>query len=318
MSEQLAHHLANGIPYSELSEWIHTTEFKLRISAAEETSVQAHDALYEAWADNAPNVTQLDDAFSGEAGKYLSFTDAHGEALYGQWDPANPASDIGIRGINPLFTGRANQTTVIHADSLTWNDFRERGAPKEVLDAVGSVASLNKFVVAQVVMPFLGRVAELDNRDKRAYQELFYPLERRASTLTRAILYHKQRRDNPHQLFGSDGKPLHIREHVDQSSYSVDVYQSCPGLQYSVDGQWRNAGTDAAVFRGGGEDFRGRQAPAALHRVEDLHDTYESVSTTIARLAIVTFVSPSIDGIRMVRPSSSETHPTEQQAKIAC
>ena len=69
---------------------------------------------------------------------------------------------------------------------------------------------------------------------------------------------------------------------------------------------------------GGGEDFRGRQAPPALHRVEDLHESYESVSATIARLAIVTFISPSIDGVRKVQPSSAETHPTEQLLKVAC
>ena len=318
MSEQLAHHLANGIPYNELSEWLHTTEFKQRIALAEETTLAAHDSLYERWAAGDPNVIEMDDHFSGEQAKYISFSDREGQPLYGQWDPANPATDIGLRGINPLYEGRANQTTIVHADNRTWQDFSERGAPPAVLEAVGAVSSLNKFVVAQVVMPFLGRVAELDGNNRSEYQRLFYPLDKRASTLTRAILYHKQSSRHPGQPVGSDGKPLHIREHVDQSSYSVDVYQSCPGLQYNVRGEWRDAGTDAAVFRGGGEDFRGRKAPAALHRVEDRHEQYESVSATIARLAIVTFVSPSVEGVRIVQPSSVETHPTEAHTPIAC
>lgn len=323
MSEQLAHHLANGIPYHGFADMSEHPKLRELVAGVQVYGEHAHNALYNLHAIGAPYTIELDDPFSGEEKKYITFADKYGQPLYGQWNPDNPATDIGIRGIHPRFEGRTNHSTVIHADETTVEEFEDRGAPRAAVSAVEAVAQLNSFVVRRVVKPFLEQVAELDGLDRpEDYKQLFYPYNRRAVTLTRAIMYHAVKGFSyGTRPYGSDGKRLHIKEHVDQSAYTVDVHQTAPGLQYFADGEWQAASTDIAIFRGGGEDFRDADAPPALHRVEDQNTVFSrtppaSTKLTIARMAIVTFVSPTKEGARIVQPSSAETHPTEQAAAL--
>ncbi len=316
MKQSLNHHLEHGIPFSDFGDTIHTPELKVRIADAQEASLLAHQDMYDGFHNADPRVLSLDDPFSGEKAKYITLADTDGKPLYGQWDEANPATDIGIRGIHPHFRGVTNVTTVLHADSAAAKDFYERGAPATVIEAMHAIGLLNKFVVVQVVLPFLGRVAALDGIDAEAYRSNFYRPGARACTLTRSILYHLANGQQPQPPVGTDGKRLLIKEHYDQSSYSVDAHQTASGLQYRVGEDWVDAGTEIAVFRGKGEDFRTQEAPSALHRVINGQNMLTDIDPNllaagIGRIANITFVSPSVANARVVRPSSPETHPTE-------
>lgn len=318
MKQSLTHHLEHGIPFSDFELGPHKTELDALVERAIDTSLEAHALLQNNYLNEDHNyIATLDDEFSGEKAKYLTLKNGQGaKPMFRQWDPANPATDIGIRAIHPEFQGRANRTTIIHADSQAPKNFEYLFDQRHpAYEAIVAVSALNKFVVARIVKPFLNRVAELDGTHKQDYQELFYPGDRRAATLTRCIMYHTVKNPTLGPV-GGDGQPLLIKEHCDQSSYTVDVHQTSSGLQYNVGGDWVDAGTDPAIFRGAADDFREQSGRPALHRVVETFENQWGAAEKlrakgIGRISLVTFVGPSGEHARPVRPNSVATHPTE-------
>lgn len=320
MKQSLQNALEHGIPYYGMHESIPHQALGIRIAGAEEACTAVHAALLADYASKQPNVHRFGDTYSGEDGKYISYVDGAGQPLYRQWDSHRPASDIGVRSICPDFIGQANRTTIFHADHKTVEDFVEQGAPKHVIEALDALSLLNRFAISQVVLPYLSEIAQLYHIEPKSYIKRFYPIGKRALTLTRAILY-RDTNTNEERHVGSDGEPLLIREHYDQSSYTVDIKQTSPGLQYLVDGVWRDAKTDVAVFRGAGEDFLPNPTPGALHRavIREDQTTNRSLamqSAGVRRIAYIAFISPSDDASRVVRPSSQETHPEAAEVAV--
>ena len=321
MRQSLKHHLEHGIPYSDIDTSVHTPELDSAMQHAVWLGVQAHSGLqneYDNLWSRQVHLSTEDDPFSGEKSKYIVPKDGNGELLYRQWDSGNPATDIGIRMINPGFSGRANRNTILHADSEAEREFRKITTPAYIFDAMMALAALNKLVVARIAIPFLHRVAEIDGIPKDEYRNHFFPPNKRAHTLTRCIMYHTVT-GNTLTPQGSDGAPLLIKEHCDQSSFTIDVHQTSSGLQYNIGGDWVDAGTEPAVFRGAAEDFRQQSTKPALHRVvETIENQYLSPewmrNAGIGRVSLVTFIGPSDSDSRVVQPSSSQTHPTQHVA----
>jgi hypothetical protein len=284
------------------------------VDGAQEASLEVHTALYQDFADGNPQIVRFGEEGKGQKDAYISYKDHDGIPLFGDWDPTNTASDIGVRGVNPDFRDLVNPVTVVHADTLAIKDFKERGAPQTVLDAIDAVGRLNEFVEDAIARPYLEQVAEAFGADKEAYLANFFAKrrERRQRIVTRVIMYHLDATPGQRPV-GSDGAPLLIREHKDRSSWTFDVRQTASGLQYFVDGIWQDAGTDIAAFRGTADSYLPIEAevPGTVHRavVRDFEPEERLKLANIGRIAIPTFVSPIHDNARVVVPSSSETHP---------
>ena len=319
MSE-LKQSLLEGVPYYGMDELVSKTELETEGRHVEEATAAAHEALYRWHDDEDPRAGVFSDLDSDLEGQYIGFVDADGNICYGPWDKQNPATDIGGRGANPDFKGVLNPTTVFHADMGALVDYQRRGAPQELLDALDAVVLFNSFIVNQVAKPYLAQVAEAFDKDPLAYVAKFFPEGRRARTLTRAILYHLDAPEGMRPVSKADGAELLIKEHSDKSSYTIDALQSSPGLQYFVDGIWRDARTEIACFRGTADDEltkndHGSLTPSTVHRAivrEDLPRVASPNLTSkgIARIALPTFISLSTQGARVVQPNSAETHPT--------
>ena len=320
MSEKLRTNLLNGEPYYGMDTSVSKTELEAKGRHIEEAASAAHEALYDAYHEGDPRVAVFDDPDNEETGQYISFKDAQGNPCYEPWDDKNPATDIGCRGANPDFKGVLNPTTVFHADKGTLDDFRRRGAPQELLEALDAVTLFNNFIIKKVAKPYLAQVAEAFGKNPAEYIEKFYPDERRARTLTRAILYHIDAPEGMRPVSRIDQAELLIKEHGDKSSYTIDALQTSPGLQYFVDGQWRDAKTDITCFRGTADDEleesdTGRLTPPTVHRAIVREDLVASAPPTlikrgIGRMALPTFISLSGETARAVQANSAETHPT--------
>lgn len=312
---QLRHNIDNGIPTAAIAEEITTHELAVYIKEAEEASLIAHTTLLEGYADGNPLVISYTDD-PEQKGKYISFADKNGVPLFGPWNPNQPATDVGIRSANPDFQGTVNPTTVVHADTLAIDDFRHNGAPSEVVDAIVAVAKLNEFVVDKIAKPYIGTVARAYGMDPIEYQKNFFATERRQreQILTRVIMYHTVAAPGQRPI-GSDGTPLLIREHNDKGSWTFDIHQTAPGLQYQVDQQWQDATTDVTAFRGSADSYLPKDTPATLHRaVNKEHQASSRLSKAgIGRIAVPMFVSPIHSNARIVQSNSAETHPTEQR-----
>jgi hypothetical protein len=309
----LRNNIEQGIPFSGFVDEITTHELGTYIKSAEEASLAVHESLYLDLAGGDPRVVTFGDEDSGEKDKYISYADSNGNALFGPWNPEHPSTDIGIRGINPAFKGIANPTTVVHADTLATKDFMERGAPQEVIDAIDAVAQLNKFIVNTIAKPYLEQVAAAYSINPHEYTANFIAEQRgrREQILTRVIMYHLVAAPGQRPI-GGDGTPLLIKEHNDRGTWTFD-HQKYPGLQYNVDNEWHNATTEVTAFRGAADSYLPVDTPPTLHRAVErsfaVDDRLRSVG--IGRIAVPTFVSPIHNDARIVRPSSTETHPTE-------
>jgi hypothetical protein len=306
--------IEQGIPHTEIVDEVHTHELDVYIKDAEEAALIAHSTLYADLTDGNPRVVTLD-GDKGEKNMYVSYADRSGKPMFGPWNPENPATDIGIRSANPEYTGTVNPTTVIHADTLAPHDFRKMGAPTEVIDAITAIATLNEFVEQTIAKPYLAQVADAFNMDPDAYLGNFFAEERsrREQILTRVIMYHLVATPGQRPI-GTDGTPLLIKEHVDKGSWTFDIHQTAPGLQYRTGEQWREASTDMAAFRGTADSYLPTKLPATLHRaVERPHEPNARLRQAgIGRIAVPMFISPIHDDARIVRPGSAETHPTGQ------
>jgi len=284
------------------------------IKEAEEASLIAHAALYEGFVENDPRVITFSDD-PREPDKYISFADLRGNPMFGPWNPKQPATDIGIRGANPHFPGVINPTTVIHADTLATDEFRYNGAPVEVVDAIAATAKLNEYVEETVAKPYLADVARAFDVDPQQYLDNFFARERgrREQILTRVIMYHLVARPGQRPI-GSDSIPLLIKEHVDKSSWTIDIAQTAPGLQYRVNKVWHDAGTEVAAFRGSADSYLPASTlPATLHRAvvrEHIPDA-RLAQVGIGRIAVPMFISPIHENARIVQSNSAQTHPTE-------
>lgn len=302
-----------GVPTTNITDDVVMHELQPYVKEAEEASLIAHAALYDGLRDGNPQVIIYTDD-EKEPGKYVSFKDRDGNPLFGPWNPDQPSTDIGIRGANPAFEGIVNPTTVVHADTLAVDDFRHNGAPTEVVDAIAAVARLNAYVEETVAMPYLADVARAFGVDPESYLDNFFASERgqREQILTRVIMYHLVAAPEQRPI-GSDGTPLLIKEHTDKGSWTFDIHQTAPGLQYRVGKQWQDATTDIAAFRGTADSYLPMKLPATLHRavVRELapHERLNAVG--IGRIAVPMFVSPIHENARIVKPNSAETHPTE-------
>lgn len=314
MSERIAtvkKNIEKGIPYYGMDDAVDKEALAARTTAAKEASLAAHEALLQAYQEG--RVVFLDGDKPGEEKMYITFADKQGRPCLFAWDEGNPATDIGIRSVNPEYSGTVNPTTIIHADTQAERDFLERDAPFEAVEAIGTLSRLNQFVLSKVAQPYLRQIAVAFDQDPDEYSEIFVPRQRRARTLTRAILYHLNALPT-HRPVGSDGKPLLIKEHNDKSSFTIDVEQSSPGLQYHVDGEWRDADTRIACFRGAADSYLPVTTPPTLHRAVFRPEVQTAPSPEltkrgIARIAIPTFISPSTEGARVVEAGSLETHP---------
>jgi hypothetical protein len=319
MSE-LRTELSEGVPSYRMDTLVPKAELEQRAKHVEEATSAAHEALFLGFHEGDPRVVVFDDPDSEQTGQYISFKDAQGNPCYGPWDAENPATDIGLRGANPRFEGMLNPTTVLHADSGAFYDYYHRQAPPEVLEALAAVVLFNNFIVKKVAIPYLEQIAEAFGRDPVAYVAKFYPEGRRARTLTRAILYHLNPPEGTRPVSKIDGAELLIKEHSDKSSFTIDSRQTSKGLQYFVDGIWRDARTEVACFRGTADDEltdtgKGSLTPPTVHRAiarEDLPSVVspELAKKGLARIALPTFISLSTRGARVVQANSVETHPT--------
>lgn len=323
MSEQLTIRktFEAGEPWYEFSDLVPKKELALRIQGAEEACLTVHTALYEAVAEKRAVVFDDEHEHTDGVAKFVSLPDRDSKPSYFRWDPTHAATDIGLRGVNTEFEGVANPVTIIHADKAAVSDFIERGAPRELIEAVDAVGLLNAFVVAHVVRPMLRQIANEYCEDQNTYIEKFLPKGKRARTLTRVILYHTLAKNGGRPI-GSDGAQLLIKEHNDQSSFTVDSMQSGPGLEYMVDGKWEAAHSGIACFRGIADDGMQEQMKPTTHRAKYDRDVLEAAnlnmqSRGIGRLAMPTFVSLSGENVRVVPPSSPQTHPTRATA-IGC
>lgn len=302
--------LERGEPYYGLDESIPKNMLDSYVKGAQEACLAAHEALY---TDKVRTII-FDDEHSGEVSKFISFVNKYREPCYNRWDKNYPATDVGIRGVNLDFDGTANPTTIVHGDNLAPQDFQDQGAPEILVEALDSVALLNKFVLIHVVHPMLTRIAKSYGENPQDYIEQFIPTDRRIRTLTRVIMYHL---DVPETLrpVGGDGAALLIKEHYDQSSFTIDSSQSSSGLQYHVNDQWLPAETSVACMRGTADDLMHETMLPTLHRAVFNSDSLINAPSYmkqvgIGRIATPTFVSPSGDSVRVVRPSSPDTHPT--------
>lgn len=311
---ELRNNIEQAVPVTNLVDETTQHELDVYVKEAQEASLVAHSSLYEGLNDGDPRVVVFTDDET-EPGKYVSFRGNDGEPLFGPWNPQNPASDIGIRGANPNFAGVINPTTVIHADTHAAKDFEKKGAPTEVVDALAAVGKLNDFVKEAIAKPHLANVARAFNVDATAYMANFLASERvrREQILTRVIMYHLVATPGQRPV-GSDGTPLLIKEHVDKSSWTIDIAQTSPDLQHRVGKQWHDASTDVTAFRGTADSYLPvKNLPATLHRaVVHEHTPGSRLSTAgIGRIAMPMFISPIHDNARIVQSNSAETHPTE-------
>jgi|GEM_PF-2848010 len=310
---ELRKNIEQGVPQIDIVDEVDTHELSTYVKEAEEASLLAHAALYEDFVDGDPWVVTFGDPGSDERDKYISYTDYYGNPLFGPWDPKQPATDIGIRGANPNFTGVVNPTTVIHADSLALKEFQENGAPPVVVDAIAAVAKLNAHVEETIAKPYLANVARAFDIDPVDYLANFFATERgrREQILTRVIMYHLVAAPGQRPV-GSDGTPLLIKEHVDKSSWTFDIHQTAPGLQYRVNKHWQDAGTEVAAFRGAADSYLPDKLPATLHRAVQREHTPDKrlTSVGIGRIAVPMFISPIHPDARVVQSNSTETHPT--------
>jgi hypothetical protein len=310
--EALRHNIETGTPTDQIVDDVTKHELSIYIKDAEEASLIAHGALSEGYDNNDPRVIQFTDD-PDQPNKYLSFADRDGQPLFGPWDPDRPASDIGIRSASPDFDGIVNPTTVIHADMPAIEEFRQKGAPQEVIDAIATVAKLNEFVIDTIARPYLAAVATVYDIDPAEYQANFFRNERqrREQILTRVIMYHTTSAPGQRPI-GSDGTPLLIKEHVDKSSWTIDLHQTSPGLQYRVGKQWQDASTDIAAFRGTADSYLPTRLPATLHRAINKEHAPDSrlSAVGIGRIAVPMFISPIHEDARVVSSHSAETHPT--------
>lgn len=299
-----------GEPYYGMGDYVPKQELNNRVGDAITASLAAHSALYDAVEDGSAVV--FGDEHSGEEEKFVSLPNKYNEPCYFRWDNQHPATDVGLRGLNPEFKNVANPTTIIHADNHVLKDFIEMGAPPVLLDALDSVAKLNKFVLSQIVRPMLTNIAREYGGRPEQYLPVFIPKDGRIRTLTRSILYHLAVEDEVRPV-GSDGKTLLIKEHADQSAFTVDTAQSGPGLQYFVNGHWEDTGQEIACMRGTADDNIYELMKPTLHRVVDTPQNTPLATTLkhggIKRIALPTFVSANGSDARIVQPSSNETHP---------
>jgi hypothetical protein len=315
---ELRKNIEQARPVSGLIDETSAHELQVYIKDAEEASLIAHKALYDGFHNNDPRVVTFTDDHN-QPGKYISFADTEGSPTYGPWNKENPASDIGIRGANPEFPGVINPSTVIHADFPAINDFLQKGAPGEVIDAIAATAKLNEHVKETVAKPYLADVARAFDVEPEAYLDNFFARERdrREQILTRVIMYHLVAAPGQRPI-GSDGTPLLIKEHVDKSSWTIDIAQTAPGLQYRVNKQWHDAHTDIATFRGTADSYLPLSTlPATLHRAVTREYTPNSrlSQVGIGRIAVPMFISPIHEDARVVQSDSAETHPTEYKGE---
>lgn len=310
---ELKGNLEQGVPTVGIVDDITKHDLDVFVKDAEEASLIAHKALYDGYMDEDPGVMSFTDE-ADKPDKYISFADRNGKPMFGPWNPEQPASDIGIRGANPNFDGIINPTTVIHADTLALQEFMENGAPQEVVDAIAAVAKLNAFVEEVIAKPYLARVGEAYGINHRRYLANFFASERgrREQILTRVIMYHLVATPGQRPI-GSDGTPLLIKEHVDKSSWTIDIHQTAPGLQHRAKKQWHDASTEVATFRGSADSYLPARLPATLHRaVMREHTPSDRLREVgIGRIAVPMFISPIHENARIVQPNSAETHPTE-------
>jgi hypothetical protein len=278
------------------------------------TSLAAHVQMYDAYARGDQTVTVFTDD-ENEPDKYISFTDSDGRPCYTEFEKGNSATDIGIRGVNPEFNGVINPTTVVHADKDAVHDFRERGAPEVMIHALDAARLFNNFIVQHVAKPYLRQVAEENGVDWSEYMQHFFPVDRRAHTLTRVIMYHLDAKEGMRPVGETGGVPLLIKQHNDKSSFTVDSVQTSSGLQYynTQTKQWENAGTEVACFRGSADSFLPGRVPPTAHRVVFEEGLAEKaaphlVQAGIGRIAIPTFVSPTRS--KLVKTSGA-TNPTK-------
>ena len=149
--QSIRQNIEYGRPYTSLSCKIPTHQLDTFVRDAKEASLNVRAALYRDFvADDRRVVTFSDDDVQN---KYISWRDNNGAPLFGPWDPKQPATDVGVRGVNPSYNGVVNPTTVIHADSLAIQDFQERGAPSNVIEAIDAIARLNTFVEDKIAKP---------------------------------------------------------------------------------------------------------------------------------------------------------------------
>lgn len=302
-----------GRPSDDFVDELTKHELGLYVKDAEQTSLLAHAHLMEGFATQSRHVIAYTDDLD-QPDKYLSFADTAGDPMYGPWNPSQPATDIGIRSANPEFTGIVNPTTVVHADTYAVETFRKNGAPAEVVDAITAVAQLNEFVVNRIAKSYLKTVAEAYGIDPAEYQANFFATERgrREQILTRVIMYHLVAAPGQRPI-GSDGTPLLIREHNDKGSWTFDIHQTAPGLQYQVDNAWQDATTEVTAFRGLADSYLPLRTPPTLHRAVNKEYVPDAslAAVGIGRIAVPMFVSPIRKDARVIASNSAETHPTE-------
>ena len=300
--ERVRQHLREGRPYTP--DWATDgTPLPGEIArlgrGVEDSCVELHKTLYDGLSHGDPRVVVFTDNES-EPNKYISLRDRKGQPCFGNYTPGDSATDIGVRGANPRFEGVLNPTTVIHADIQALDDYRERGAPTELLEALDAVKLFNNYITNNVVKPHLREVAEAFGLSSQEYLAHFFPEGVRPHTLTRVIMYHLDAKEGMRPIGEQDGVPLLIKAHKDKSAYTYDSVQTSSGLQYYESGQkkWVNAGTEVASFRGDAESFLPEFTPPTPHRVvfEEGLEVKAAPHLTrvgLGRVAIPTFVSPT-------------------------
>lgn len=322
-AETLKNNLGRGIP-TKIGEIIpkkHQSLLDEMAEAAQEASLAAHVEMKNMAAVRDSRLLVIDDE-PGDS-KYLTVKDKYGETCFRTWDPDCPATDIGVRMLNPDYEGTANVTTIIHADRDAYEHFKTRGMPAPFLSAIGATAVLSRHLIEYASKPVLAEVARLYDVDPEAYVDRYYgPDEygnpRRSRDITRVIMYHTGL-DVQQRPVGEDGEPMLIKKHNDQGNWTIDVRQTMKGLQYYdlENGEWCDAGEEMAFFAGGSNNNEGYlgdtvEIPPAFHRVKYLENMEELadralVQKGIVRVAIPHFIVPNGPGVQTARPNSAAT-----------
>ncbi|MBP7767386.1 hypothetical protein KA068_02610 [Candidatus Saccharibacteria bacterium] len=302
------------------SERIQPGDIEVQAKYAVISCIDAHNELYQSFYERGSReVGRFGDEFSGEDDKYISWLIAD-RLAFGQWKEGNPATDVGIRGINPEFDGSANQTTVIHANSAWSKLFRN--APISTQRALEGVYDVARDVRNRLVLPYLAAIATIHGINEGEYVSHFFRDGITECSIARAILYHAVDTKVPQlAIVGNDGADLSIKEHCDQGAFTADIWTSGPGLQYlSPSGEWRNTeDTGIAIFPGAGEKHLGIESDLAgiVHRVVSIDKPGDLPSNSkqrpLKRIALPYFISSLEDNVDPVMPSSAATHPTSYE-----
>lgn len=312
--------LEEGVPFTQTIKGPDKLHF-IVADLATKSCVEAHESLYEAIATHPERVATFGKSF--DESQYISWALENGAPAFSAEDSQKPNTDTGIRTVNPESADNAtNKATVIHTTKWS-NRYTTLGRPglESAMRSLGIVADS---IRRQLVEPYLKAVAVIHGINPDEYYEHYFSPDRNGSSIMRAIMYHADA-----TVPAVDGNTeLLIKEHVDQSGFTVNVYTSGPGLQYmDKDGIWHDSHQipfhEVAIFPGAGEQHLPNKIDPIVHRVKKIpqprtveycilqnsQDRTNTGTPRIDRISFPYFISSQEPDAKVVPPHSEVTHP---------